>query len=100
MRAELVAFGVEQGDPATLGFVELTDMHCAQRHEFGRSGVKLGRFDVNVEVHPVLRSLAFGHLEEEHARPDTVGIDDGERPVGIRLVDTERSERRLPRVES
>jgi hypothetical protein len=55
---------------------------------------------MDVEVHPVLRRLVLGHLEEEHARPNTVGVDDREGAVRVGPVDAERVQRVLPRVEA
>ena len=96
MQAELVALGVEHGDPVAFGFVELGDVGGADRHQVRRTCVEFGRVDVHVEVHPILRGLALGHLEEEHSGADTVGIDNGERSVRVGPVDAERVERRLP----
>ena len=87
MDAELVALGVEHGDPVAFGFVELADVGCAKGHQLGSPGVEFGRVDVHVEVHPVLGRLRLGDLQEEHSGPHTVGVDDRERPVGIGLID-------------
>ena len=74
--AELVAFRYGHDDPvrSVLAANACLESPCAERLEAGRFAVDVGCLDV--EVHPVLDGLGFGHFLEEKLGLNAVGIDE------------------------